>query len=88
MGKVLPWLEQKRVRLFQYFDEKKPICSPSTDFWIIISVIQPLVERIEKTFEYLQGRNTLVSEQRQELSNLSQNVTERMKIGGRGSEKL
>jgi hypothetical protein len=40
------------------------------------------VERIEKTFTRLQGRNALVSEQREELSKPSQDIFERMNIDG------
>ena len=45
-------------------------------------MIQPLVERIEKTFVILQGLNTLVCEQRDELFNLAIHLMERMNIEG------
>jgi hypothetical protein len=50
MGKVISWLRMKRVRLEQHFDEKKPACSPTREWWLVVLIIQPLVERIEKTF--------------------------------------
>ena len=35
MGKVLKWLKVKRMRLLQHFEEKKPLCTPSVDWWLI-----------------------------------------------------
>jgi hypothetical protein len=57
MGKFLKWVKEKRTRLLQHFDQKKPMCTPSEEWWIVVSVIQPIVERIEKTFTLLQGMN-------------------------------
>jgi hypothetical protein len=62
-GKVLKWMKDNRLRLQQHFFQKNPTCTPPRDFWIIICVLQPLVDRIEKTFMSLQGLDTLVCEQ-------------------------
>jgi hypothetical protein len=32
MGKLLKWLIDKQVRLIQHFDQKKPACTPPTDY--------------------------------------------------------
>lgn len=76
MGNLLKWLKTKRVRLQEHFDEKKPA------WWIVVSIIQPLVERIEKTFISLQGLNTLVQEQRQELDCLIFDISHRCNLRG------
>jgi hypothetical protein len=41
MGKLLKWLTEKRTKLLQYLEQKKPSCIPSNEWWIIISLIQP-----------------------------------------------
>ena len=50
-------------------------------------IIQPLVQRIEKTFVGLQGMNTLVCEQRQQLKNLQQDLMARCNIKGPMTER-
>ena len=82
MGKVLKWLKLKRIRLSEHFESKKPACTPPLEWWIVILVIQPLVERVEITFKSLQGLNTLVCEQRQQLSKLEQDIIARCNIHG------
>jgi hypothetical protein len=39
MGKVLSWLRMKRVRLQQHFDEKKPTCSSTREWWLVMVFI-------------------------------------------------
>ena len=82
MGRVLKWLESNRIRLLQHFAEKKPACTPLNDWWIVVEVIQALVERIERTFTQMQGMNTLVCEQRQLLSKLEHDIKSRCNIKG------
>jgi hypothetical protein len=82
MGKLLKWLMEKRTKLLQYFEQKKTSCTPSNEWWIIISLIQPFVERLEQTFIALQGMNTLVSDQRKELSKLANDLQHRVNIEG------
>ncbi|KAG7338215.1 hypothetical protein IV203_031377 [Nitzschia inconspicua] len=82
MGKVLKWFKANRIRLFQHFSEKKPACTPSMEWWLVVIIIQGLVERIEKTFSAMQGTRTLVCEQRQLLTALKQDIKERCYING------
>jgi hypothetical protein len=82
MGKFLKWVREKRTRLVKHFAQKKPLCKPSDEWWIVVSVIQPIVERVEKTLASLQGMNTLVCEQRRELSRLMCDLMERGHIKG------
>ncbi|KAG7362784.1 hypothetical protein IV203_026144 [Nitzschia inconspicua] len=80
MGKVLKWFKANRIRLFQHFSEKKPACTPSMEWWLVVIIIQGLVERIEKTFSAMQGTRTLVCKQRQLLTALNQDIKERCYI--------
>jgi hypothetical protein len=82
MGKLLKWLIDKRVRLMQHFNEKKPACTPSIDWWIVVAVIYPLVQRVEATFIAIQGMNTLVCEQKSQLSKLVCDMQVRTNVEG------
>lgn len=52
------------------------------EWWLVVIIIQGLVERIEKTFSAMQGTRTLVCEQRQLLTALKQDIKERCYING------
>lgn len=82
MGKVLKWFAANRTRLLAHFTEKKPQCTPPTEWWLVVIIIQGLVERIEKTFVSMQGMRTLVCEQRQLLADLKRDIAERYSIKG------
>jgi hypothetical protein len=82
MGNVLKWLKSKRTRLLEHFENKKPSCTPPLEWWIVVLIIQPLVERVEITFKSLQGMSTLVCEQRQQLSKLERDIIARCNIRG------
>ncbi|KAI2492556.1 hypothetical protein MHU86_22007 [Fragilaria crotonensis] len=82
MGKLLKWLIDKRLRLLQHFNEKKPACTPSIDWWIVVAVIYPLVQRVETTFVKIQGMNTLVCEQKSQLSRLVYDLQARTNVNG------
>lgn len=90
MGKLLKWLKNKRIRLQEHFAEKKPSCTPTREWWLVVLIIQPLVERIEKTFLSIQGLNALVQEQRQELDCLINDISSRCNLKGplTAAEKL
>ncbi|MEL7520150.1 MAG: hypothetical protein AAGJ80_00800 [Cyanobacteria bacterium J06553_1] len=82
MGKLLKWLKEKRIQLFQHFDEKKPACTPPTYWWIVVYVIESLVERVEQTFKQVQGLNTLVCEQRTLFTKLARDLIIRTNVEG------
>ena len=82
MGKLLKWLKDKRVRLFQHFEAKKPACTPPMYWWIVVYVVQELVERVETTFAAVQGLNTLVCEQREQFAKLARDIHLSTKVKG------
>jgi hypothetical protein len=41
------------------------MCTPSVDWWVVVAIIDPLVvQRVETTFEKIQGMNTVVCEKK------------------------
>ena len=80
MGKLLKWLIDNQVRLIQHLNEKKPACTPSKEWCMVVGVIYPLVERVESTFCAVQGMNTLVCEQRAQLTKLVHDVQMRTNV--------
>ena len=83
MGKLLKLLIDKRVQLMRHFTEKKPACTPSSEWWIVVSILSyPLVQRVEATFFAVQGMNTLMHEQEAKLSKLESHVQNQANIEG------
>lgn len=80
MGPALKWLTENEERLLVHFEEKKPACTPPQEFWILISIISPLVKRIEQTFTAIQGQKTLVSEQREALETLCHSLMTQTRV--------
>jgi hypothetical protein len=59
------------VRLQEHFDQMKPACVPTTEWWLMVSIIQSLAGRIEKTVLSLQRKVVLFQEQRQQFAGLA-----------------
>ena len=66
----------------QHFTEKKPACTPSIKWWIVVAIIYPLVQRVEATFISVQGTNTLVCEQKERFSKLLCDMQVRTNVEG------
>ena len=82
MGRILKWFRVHRERLVEYFNEKHPRCTPTDEWWVVASVLQTFVERIERTFYNIQGTKLLMSEQKQELDLLVDSILQRTHIEG------
>jgi hypothetical protein len=61
---------------------EKPACTPSIDWWIVVAVIYPLVQRVETTVVKIQGMNTLMCEQKSQLSRLVYDMQARTNVEG------
>jgi hypothetical protein len=58
------------------------MCTPSVDWWVVVAVIDPLVQRVETTFEKIHGMNTLVCEQKSQFSRLVYNMQVQTNVEG------
>ena len=65
-----------------HFTEKIPACTPSIEWWIVVAVIYPLVQRVEATFISVQGMNTLVCEQKEQFLKLLCDMQVRTNVEG------
>jgi hypothetical protein len=54
--------------------DKRSVQVPSMQWWVIAGALAPLFERIAVTFATLQFSNLVISQQRQEVSNLMANI--------------
>jgi hypothetical protein len=54
--------------------DKRLVQVPSMQWWVIAGALAPLFERIAVTFATLQFSNLVISQQRQEVSNLMANI--------------
>jgi hypothetical protein len=79
-GSILCWLLEHRRRLMIHMADKRPVQAPSTQWWVIAGALAPLFERIAVTFATLQFPKLVISQQRQEVSNLMANIAPNLDI--------
>jgi hypothetical protein len=65
-GKFTSMVE--KVKLEEHFNEKLPACRPTREWWLLVSIIQPLVERIEKTFFLSRETIPFLHDERQQFN--------------------
>ena len=73
-GNLVRWLLEHRRRLLAHFDEKNPLQAPSSRWWLIAGAISPLLDRIATTFTVIQSPVMVLSQQRQEVKNLFDDI--------------
>jgi hypothetical protein len=64
---MLKWIIQHRRRLRQHILEKRPVQTPTDNWWILAASLLPLLETLAITFTILQTRNMVISQQRHEM---------------------
>lgn len=64
MGKVCRWFVLHRATLLEYYELKKPNCTPPGGWWISVAFIAKLMKEIDMTFVANQGLRTLIHEQK------------------------
>jgi len=79
-GVMLKWLLVHRRRLLAHFDDKSPPQALSSLWWLIAGAVSPLFERIALTFTILQSPMMVISQQRQEVKNLLDDVQSILQI--------
>ena len=73
-GSMLSWLLAHRRRLLAHFDQKNPLEAPGALWWLIAGAILLLFERIAITFTTVQSPVMVISQQRQEVKNLIDDI--------------
>lgn len=66
ISSVTEWLTEHHIRINQHFDERKPPCASSQEWWISMFA----VHASSAVFPSFEGMTTLLSEQRQRLEGL------------------
>jgi hypothetical protein len=82
MKRVTSWLKTHRVRVIEYLDAKKPACTPTIDWWIVLLCLDSVATVLSSTVTRLQGLSTLLSQQDAELKKLCANLSEMCKVEG------
>jgi len=80
-GGILSWLLEHRRRLVAHFEEKEPVQAPAPLWWVIAGAAQPFFERIAFTFTTVQSPMMVLSQQRQEVRNLFDDIQLVLQIG-------
>lgn len=82
MSSVSEWFRLHRIAVLEYLNAKTPSCSPSSQWWILISAIESFSRRCSITFRQLQGHKVTISQQRQHLACLVSDLLS--DVGGKG----
>ena len=72
---VTAWLKKHRVRVFEYLNAKKPACTPTVNWWIVLLCLDSIATFLSSVAMRLQGLSTL-------LSKLCANLFEMCKVEG------
>ena len=70
MHSTTKWLVQHCLHVTEYFNNKTPLCTPNTPWWIFLHAIQLFAFEYKIVFISLQGLTTIVSEQQRCISGL------------------
>lgn len=63
-----------RDRLEQYLDENKSAVTPQPLWWVLLATVKFLMDLIDVCFKSIQGKDTLVPEQKNHLQSLAEPV--------------
>lgn len=69
-GKLIKWILQHRVELFNHIESRNPIQSPSKPWWIMATAVTSMFDTVAVTFAILQSRDLVLSQQQGEIDNL------------------
>ncbi len=70
MVRLLKWLKTKRQLELVHLDVKKPACEPKKEWWIYVFMLQSVMELCNKYMIELQGKQLLMTTQKQVLERL------------------
>ena len=62
MKRVTAWLKKHRVRVVEYLNAKKPACTPTVDWWIVLLCLNSVATVLSSVAASLQGLSTLLSQ--------------------------
>ncbi|PTQ32361.1 hypothetical protein MARPO_0099s0002, partial [Marchantia polymorpha] len=61
-GKLIKWILQHRVKLFNHIESRNPIQSPSKPWWIMATAVTSMFDTVAVTFAILQSRDLVLSQ--------------------------
>lgn len=70
MSKLTKFLEENRVEISEYLDEKNPACKPDVVWWVVLIGLDSVASVLSKVVKRLQGLSTLLGEQKAQLEEL------------------
>ena len=74
LSSSLTWLVDNRVAVKEFVDTQRENRKPSNIFWVLIFIAHTFMDTIETSFKRLQGLETTVSEQEDELRQLAEEL--------------
>ena len=74
MGRLLNWLKSKRLFVQDHLNHKNPVCKPNEDWWIIVYVLQKVMELCNKYMIEILGKQPLIAQQKEVLERLRERL--------------
>lgn len=67
-GSMIKWQTENYRRLLVHIEDKRPVQAPTATWWVIATALVPMFEMFRVTFQTLQARDLVISQQSQHLS--------------------
>jgi hypothetical protein len=71
LARVTRWLFKHRLRVPEYLELMRPLCTPPSPWWVALIAVIAFMEPVDICFYKLQGLTTIISEQDGNLMNLA-----------------
>ena len=71
LERILSWMLHHCRHLLVWIAEKNPASAPDDRWWVMAAAVQPLLELVNVTLVILQSPNLILSQQKNEIENLS-----------------
>lgn len=82
MKRVTSWLRKHRVRVVEYLVTKKPVCTPTNDWWIVLLCLDSVATALSHTASSLQDLSTFLAQQDAQLKALGASLSKMCRVSG------
>ena len=62
--KVLTWLADNKVTVFNWLQQKQPACTPGSHWWVLMIALHKVAGEVLRVVKACQGMKTLISQQK------------------------
>ena len=82
MTQVTVWMKKHCMSVLLYLGEKKPVCMPTVDRWILLLCLNSVATILAETVTCMQGLSTLIYQQLAQFKVLAASLSEMCTVAG------